>query len=227
MGDSADGGDLDDLFGSDNDEEQQQQVPAQPQQPADGSEEEENLEDDLPDVQQPVVEDDERELFGDDEGGTDKGPPIDVAAPLLSRPRKNQAYLLKLTNVLGVEARPFDRNTYQPEEIHYYDNSGFKRVKKRDTNVIRWRYAVGPDGAVVTGPDGQPIRESNARLIRWSDGSESLQLGDEMLDVARQDISHDHAYLYAVRYDIIQVRSGPMVCVFQIACHVQPGGLGT
>ena len=209
MGDPADDGEIDDLFGSDDDEEQQQQEPAQAQQLVDGLEEE-NLEDDLPDEQQPVVEDDERELFGDDEAGPDKklGPPIDVAAPLLPRPRKNQAYLLKLTNVLGVEARPFDRITYQPEEIHYYDNSGFKRVKKRDTNVIRWRYAVGPDGTMLAGPDGQLMRQSNARLIRWSDGSETLQLGDEMLDVARQDISQDHAYLYAVRYDIIQVKAG-------------------
>lgn len=43
-------------------------------------------------------------------------------------------------------------------------------------NTIRWRW--------TTGSDGQPKQESNSRMVRWSDGSMSLQLGSDLFDVA-------------------------------------------
>jgi hypothetical protein len=78
-------------------------------------------------------------------------------------------------------------------------------VRLRDSNVIRWRYATAPDGSYLRNEAGQLVKESNARVIRWSDGSETLQLGGEMLALSKQNIQGDNAYLYAVHYDIIQV----------------------
>lgn len=43
---------------------------------------------------------------------------------------------------------------------------------RRGGNVIRWRWARGPGGERV------PL--SNARLVRWSDGTESVMLGDQV-----------------------------------------------
>lgn len=43
----------------------------------------------------------------------------------------------------------------------------------------RWRWAA--DEA------GNSVRESNARFVRWSDGSLQLLLGDEVLDVKEID----------------------------------------
>lgn len=49
------------------------------------------------------------------------------------------------------------------------------------------------------------MQESNARYVKWSDGSESIVLGDEVLDIDRKDHGKSHTYLYAVRYDVIEV----------------------
>ena len=36
--------------------------------------------------------------------------------------------------------------------------------------------------------EGKTKRESNARIVRWSDGSMSLHLGSEIFDVYRQPL---------------------------------------
>lgn len=64
--------------------------------------------------------------------------------------------LVKLSNILNIETRPFDPAAYEPaEEEAIVDESGKRRVRLRDQNVIRWR--------VRPGPDGVPAIESNAR----------------------------------------------------------------
>jgi hypothetical protein len=55
----------------------------------------------------------------------------------------------------------------------YLDGRGNARVLlRRAGNVVRWRWGVGPGGERV------PV--SNARLVKWSDGSESVMLGDQV-----------------------------------------------
>ncbi|KAL3528459.1 hypothetical protein ACH5RR_007781, partial [Cinchona calisaya] len=38
--------------------------------------------------------------------------------------------------------------------------------------------------------------ESNARFVRWSDGSLQLLIGNEVLDISEQDAQHDQAHLF-------------------------------
>ena len=64
----------------------------------------------------------------------------------------------------------------------------------------RWRWALGPDG--------EPVRQSNARFVRWSDGSLQLWLGDEVLDAREIDIGADHNYAYVRHQQLIQVCAG-------------------
>ena len=52
--------------------------------------------------------------------------------------------------------------------------------------------------------------ESNARFVRWSDGSRQLLLGDEVLDVAEQDVASDQHYLFVRHQGLIQVRPGDL-----------------
>ena len=47
-------------------------------------------------------------------------------------------------------------------------------------NTIRWK--IGFD------EEGKTKRESNARVVRWSDGSMSLHLGSEIFDVYKQPL---------------------------------------
>lgn len=39
-------------------------------------------------------------------------------------------------------------------------------------------------------------RESNARFVKWSDGSMQLLIGNEVLDISVQDAQHDQAHLF-------------------------------
>eukprot|EP00882_Tetradesmus_deserticola_P006046 GHRQ01006364.1.p1 GENE.GHRQ01006364.1~~GHRQ01006364.1.p1 ORF type:complete len:409 (+),score=168.08 GHRQ01006364.1:282-1508(+) len=149
--------------------------------------------------------DEERELFGGLEDEDDaaagpqeeRGPPIDVHAPLLPRPAGGNVMLLKIPNILRIEPRPYDPNAFEEGVEELIDErTGVVRVRPRDINVIRWRFK--PE------EDGQLTRESNARFVKWSDGSESIVLGDEVLNVERQQHARAHTYLYAVRYDVIE-----------------------
>lgn len=49
---------------------------------------------------------------------------------------------------------------------------------------MRWRETFDKEG--------NPCKESNARFIRWSDGSMSLHLGSEIFDVYKQPLQVSH-----------------------------------
>lgn len=46
-------------------------------------------------------------------------------------------------------------------------------------------------------------RESNARFVRWSDGSLQLLIGNEVLDITVQDAQHDQAHLFLRHQKVI------------------------
>ncbi|KAJ1638566.1 Leo1-like protein-domain-containing protein [Pavlovales sp. CCMP2436] len=92
-----------------------------------------------------------------------RAPPLHLSIPQLPRPKPGRLCYARLPNILGVEARPFDANSYDPDEEA-------KRGTVRE-NVVRWRY--GQNSA------GEAARESNTRLVRWSDGSLTLHVGAE------------------------------------------------
>lgn len=52
--------------------------------------------------------------------------------------------------------------------------------------------------------------ESNARFVRWSDGSIQLLIGNEVLDVSEQDAQHDQAHLF--------LRHGKVNFIILMAC---------
>lgn len=62
----------------------------------------------------------------------------------------------------------------------------------------RWTGGAGEDGGEARG------RESNARIVRWSDGTAQLLLGGEALDIKEIDISRDSQYVFARHPNIIQ-----------------------
>lgn len=62
------------------------------------------------------------------------------------------------------------------------------RIKLKVSNTIRWRDYLDDYG--------NQVKESNARMVRWSDGSMSLHLGNEIFDVYRQPLQGDHNHLF-------------------------------
>ncbi|KAG2437701.1 hypothetical protein HYH02_011079 [Chlamydomonas schloesseri] len=124
---------------------------------------------------------------------TKTGAPIDFSAPLLPVPPPSGDTFLLREALIGVEPRPFDPETYEAEEEIFIDDKGFTKIKPADRTKIRWRYV---QRKTADGRD-EIVPESNARFVRWSDGSLQLLLGDEVFDVDTADISSQHAYMVA------------------------------
>lgn len=91
-------------------------------------------------------------------------------------------HLVKLPNLVGIQPKPYDRETHdlEKEEEEY---RGYVH------NMIRWRYKTNEDGEYIRDEHGQPIRESNTRLVKWSDGSYTLHVGTEVLEMDNLDSS--------------------------------------
>jgi RNA polymerase-associated protein LEO1 len=174
------------LFGRDNEDDDNDTGPSKPSSAAAAGEEGDAY------YRQPTPEEEEEVL---------RGPPMRVSVPLHDVLDTDQLRLTKLSNIIAIEPRPFDPKTYEPSGAEYIDERGHKRVRLHDTNAIRWRWTAGADGT--------PIRESNSRLIRWSDGSVTLNIGDEVMDVREFDISGDHSFLFARHPNLIQGQ-GPL-----------------
>lgn len=115
---------------------------------------------------------------------------IEAEIPKINTDLGRQIHFVKLPNFLSVETRPFDRETYEDEidEEETLDEEGRARLKLKVENTIRWQ--------VNFDSEGNAIRESNAKLVRWSDGSLSMHLGSEIFDVYKQPLQGDHNHLF-------------------------------
>jgi len=131
-------------------------------------------------TQQPDDEKDEGE-----EGGEESQQPLDPKRmEVLDIPRPDQLkrsgklslHMTKLPNLLGINPEGYDPATFdsrlEEEEYRGYIH-----------NMIRWRYKRDGAGEIVRNDNGKAVRESNARFVKWSDGSYTLQVGDETFEV--------------------------------------------
>ncbi|KAH6930944.1 hypothetical protein HPB50_021058 [Hyalomma asiaticum] len=118
---------------------------------------------------------------------------IDVEIPRIMTNLGNEVHFVKLPNFLSVDTRPYDPQWYEDEvdEDEVLDEEGRARLKLKVENTVRWRY--------VYDKMGNPVRQSNARIIKWSDGRRvmSLHLGSEIFDVHKQSLMQgDHNHLF-------------------------------
>ncbi|NXT51324.1 LEO1 protein, partial [Pluvianellus socialis] len=115
---------------------------------------------------------------------------IEVEIPKVNTDLGNDLYFVKLPNFLSVEPRPFDPQYYEDEfeDEEMLDEEGRTRLKLKVENTIRWR--------MRRDEEGNEIRESNARIVKWSDGSMSLHLGNEVFDVYKAPLQGDHNHLF-------------------------------
>lgn len=94
-------------------------------------------------------------------------------------PTDGKVWHLKLPAYVNLEPRPYEADYYRSTLEGGDDELRGSAAKGRMIgvrNTMRWRW--------VTGPDGQPEKQANARMLRWSDGSVSVQIGSEMFDLA-------------------------------------------
>lgn len=134
-----------------------------------------------------VSKEDEETSDGKEGNQGDALPPLQ--APLADLPDRDAKLChWKTSNLVDVELAPFDPNTFDEEPQVYVDENGRERVKIRGHNVVRWRKRILDDGKEEV--------ETNAKFVRWSDGSLQLFLGEDVLDVVEQPIGSDHRHLY-------------------------------
>ncbi|KAI0644172.1 Leo1-like protein-domain-containing protein [Trametes meyenii] len=110
----------------------------------------------------------------------------DVAIPNIPVPRSSDGsyWVIRMPNFIKVDSKPFHPDTYvgpeqEDEDGHQSESLREKSmsVKLKVENTVRWRWAKDQFG--------QDRRQSNSRIVRWSDGSLSLQLGKELFDITQ------------------------------------------
>jgi RNA polymerase-associated protein LEO1 len=104
-----------------------------------------------------------------------------LALPYQKPPENVTLYGTKLPSSLLLQPIPFDPDLYQVDTnpVIEYNEAGKPVVSKTTHNAVRWRNSVDEFGDIV--------RESNSRIVTWSDGSMSLFVGKECYDIVPSD----------------------------------------
>ncbi|KAK3702875.1 hypothetical protein QZH41_014153 [Actinostola sp. cb2023] len=126
---------------------------------------------------------------------------IDVTIPYCRVPLGSELYFSKLPNFLSVETKPFDQALYEDdvEDDEILDEEGRARLKLKVENTIRWRYRKDSEG--------NEIKESNARVVRWSDGSSSLLVGQEVFDIQKTQVEGNFNHLFVQQKEDEKLRA--------------------
>ncbi|PWN41487.1 hypothetical protein IE81DRAFT_324477 [Ceraceosorus guamensis] len=115
----------------------------------------------------------------------------DFSLPSLPVRRGAPHWITKLPNFVGFQTTPFDTKTFDMssdeaeimrtrEQIARIQDPGL-RATVASTCTMRWRWA--PEKEI--NESGKRLRQSNTRVVRWSDGTLSFQLGDELYDITQ------------------------------------------
>lgn len=71
-----------------------------------------------------------------------------------------------------------------------------KQISGLEHAVIRYKYAKDNDGEYLVDENGEKILETNTRIVKWEDGSYQLIIGEEVYNLAFEDISSENGYIY-------------------------------
>lgn len=134
--------------------------------------------------------DDEELDSGDDEGRDDRagGDPemvteqatynfmdAEIARHAIPEPSDGELYLLKMPQFLAIEPTAFNHKTFQPPTTDHHSKgppSNHFSAFHTAVTTVRWRRS----------PSDHSKLQSNARILRWSDGSLTLQHAHDPLN---------------------------------------------
>ncbi|EEF47773.1 protein LEO1 homolog [Ricinus communis] len=117
------------------------------------------------------------------------GPPLELEIPFQHPPADpTRMHMIKISNIMGIDPNQFDPKTYVEDKTFVTDESGENKRIRLENNIVRWR--------PVRNPDGSKSVESNARFVRWSDGSLQLLIGNEVLNISVREDRHDQTHLF-------------------------------
>ncbi|KAG5650836.1 hypothetical protein H0H81_010866 [Sphagnurus paluster] len=108
----------------------------------------------------------------------------EVSFPNLPVPKGSDEanWVIRMPNFVKVDSKPFHPDTYMGPEHDDEEFQSVENIRERSMsiklkveNTVRWKW--------VKDENGVERRQSNSRIIRWSDGTLSLRLGKELFDI--------------------------------------------
>lgn len=93
---------------------------------------------------------------------------MEVPRQPVPEPSDGETYLLKVPLFLGIEPQAWNHTTFQPPTTDHHSNVASEAFSAYNTalSTVRWRRS----------PSDESQLQSNARILRWSDGSMTMQL---------------------------------------------------
>lgn len=55
--------------------------------------------------------------------------------------------MIKVSNIMGIDPKPFDPKTYVEDKTFVTDESGTPKRLRLENNIVRWRTVRNPDGS--------------------------------------------------------------------------------
>lgn len=126
-----------------------------------------------------------------DDGSLGMGAASELWLPKTPRASKAAtAYVTKMPNILRLVPTAYTTASIQEEMAHPSDETLYR-------NYVRWRYKRNDaDGRVLVDPKtGRPLRESNAKLVQWEDGTLTMFVGKEALHLTRQKLANSFLFV--------------------------------
>lgn len=59
-----------------------------------------------------------------------------------------QMNVIKVSNIMGIESKPFDPKTYVEEDVFVTDETGAKKRIRLEDNIVRWRSVKNRNGTI-------------------------------------------------------------------------------
>ncbi|KAG7397759.1 Paf1 complex component [Phytophthora boehmeriae] len=137
------------------------------------------------------------DLFGDETGdrsaaGGDDGGYLDkMWLPKTPKASKTAKYFIsKMPNILRLVQDPYTKESIKAEMENPSDETLYR-------NYVRWRYKRdSATGRVLLDEvTKRPLRESNAKLVQWEDGTFSMFVGKEALTLSRQKLANSFLFV--------------------------------
>eukprot|EP00554_Chaetoceros_debilis_P004537 CAMPEP_0194082156 /NCGR_PEP_ID=MMETSP0149-20130528/7749_1 /TAXON_ID=122233 /ORGANISM="Chaetoceros debilis, Strain MM31A-1" /LENGTH=584 /DNA_ID=CAMNT_0038764243 /DNA_START=230 /DNA_END=1984 /DNA_ORIENTATION=+ len=86
-------------------------------------------------------------------------------------------HMAQLPKIVAIQPDAYNRNTYNAsvEEAEFGDHA--------HASMIRWRYKRNEQGHHILDENGKKIKESNAKIVKWSDGTYGLCVGKDVFNM--------------------------------------------
>ncbi|KAF1335954.1 Leo1p like protein, partial [Globisporangium splendens] len=110
-------------------------------------------------------------------------------------PKSASYFITKMPNILRLVPEAYTKKSIEEEMQNPSDETLYR-------NYVRWRYQRDANGRVKIDPvTKRPMRESNTKLVQWEDGTLTMFVGKEALNLSRQKIANSFLFVNEMSSD--------------------------